>query len=208
MLWTGQVCDLSGVLARVFFSGLVNKGYILRTRASVAPTKEEPNTQRLSFIVWVPLFSLFFFLPQRKLDGSRSGDLGNQAFPVLDLSVGDTVFIGYRWFMDWFEIYIFTNVWYSNMTGRCTEFWFYVSPQLCMHVVSWIENMGGARYTYQVMDSDLNILGAVWSLLDASLAIGLQEWAQILGGFSVVTEGAWEMAEMYTVNHHETLSLQ
>ena len=155
------------------------------------------------------LYSLsFFFLPPRKLDGSRSGDLGNQAFPVLDLSVGDTVFIGYRWFMDWFEIYIFTNVWYSNMTGRCTEFWFYVSPQLCMYVVSWIENMGGARYTYQVMDSDLNILGAVWSLLDASLAIGLQEWAQILGGFSVVTEGAWEMAEMYTVNHHETLSLQ
>lgn len=52
--------------------------------------------------------------------------------------------------------------------------------------VSWIE-IWVVQGLHQVMDSNLNILGVVWSLLDASLAIGLQEWAQILGGFSVVT---------------------
>lgn len=49
-----------GVLAGVFFLGLVNKGYILGTRPSVALTKEEPNSQRLSFIARVLLFSAFF----------------------------------------------------------------------------------------------------------------------------------------------------
>ena len=113
-----------GSLRGFFFLGLVNKGYILRTRASVALTKEEPNAQRLSFIVEVPLFSFFFlfFSPQRKLDESRSGDLGNQAFPVFDLSVGDTVFLGFRWFIHlWIDsksIYLLmcdTAIWYGDI---------------------------------------------------------------------------------------------
>lgn len=45
----------------VFFRGLVNKGYILGARPSVSLTKAEPNSQRLSFIARVPLFSFFFF---------------------------------------------------------------------------------------------------------------------------------------------------
>lgn len=82
-LWTGQVCDLSGVLGRIFPSGLVNKGYILGTRPSVTLTKEEPNTQRSSFIARHPF--ILVLLTQRKWDGSRSEDLGNPAFPVLDV---------------------------------------------------------------------------------------------------------------------------
>lgn len=46
------------------------------------------------------------------------------------------------------------------------------------------------------------------AFLDGSLSIGLQEWAQILRGYPVVTEGAWEVPETYTVHCHETLSLQ
>lgn len=46
----------------VFYRGLVNKGYILGARPSVSLTKAEPNSQRLSFIARVPLFSFFFFL--------------------------------------------------------------------------------------------------------------------------------------------------
>lgn len=53
-----------GSLQGVFVSGLVNKGYILGTRPSVALTKEEPNTQRLSFITGVPLFSFFLFFSE------------------------------------------------------------------------------------------------------------------------------------------------
>lgn len=44
----------------VFYRGLVNKGYILGARPSVSLTKAEPNSQRLSFIARVPLFSFFF----------------------------------------------------------------------------------------------------------------------------------------------------
>lgn len=58
-----------GSLQGVFFSGLVNKGYILGTRPCVALTKEEPNTQRLSFIARVPLFLPFFFFRGNEMRG-------------------------------------------------------------------------------------------------------------------------------------------
>lgn len=76
VLWNGQVCDPSGVLARVFFSGLVNKGDIFGTRPSVALTKEEPNAQRLSFIARVFLFFIFSSEKMRGEQDRRPGNLG------------------------------------------------------------------------------------------------------------------------------------
>lgn len=69
--------------------GFVNKGYILGTRPSVALTKEEPNTQRPSFIAKPPFILVFFPPPQRKVDESRTGDLGN---PVLNVCIGEDIF--------------------------------------------------------------------------------------------------------------------
>lgn len=84
-LWTGQVCDLSGVLARVFSSGLENKSYILGARPSVALTKEEPNTQKTFIYRRNPFYSSAFS-PHRKWDESWSGDMRNWGFAGLDVS--------------------------------------------------------------------------------------------------------------------------
>lgn len=56
-LLTDRVCDLSGVLWRVSFPGLLNKGHILGTRPSVAWTKEEPKT-----LIYCQTLFLFCFL--------------------------------------------------------------------------------------------------------------------------------------------------